>query len=79
MTAPSPPAGNAMGRKARMTPPAGPGSVDWQRRWTIGAGLVTLQPVTRGIAQAALSGAPLTRGFEEGALHDRDPRVPGLC
>jgi hypothetical protein len=62
-----------------MTQPAAPGSVDWQRRWTIGAGVVTLQPVTHGIAQAVLSGAPLTRGSGEGALHDRDPRVPGLC
>jgi RimJ/RimL family protein N-acetyltransferase len=62
-----------------MTQPAAPGSVDWQRRWTIGAGLVTLQPVTRGIAQAALSGAPLTRGFEEGALHDRIPQALGFA
>jgi hypothetical protein len=44
-----------------MTQPAAPGSVDWQRRWTIGAGVVTLQPVTHGIAQAVLSGAPHTR------------------
>ena len=52
-----------MGRKARMTQPAAPDSVDLQRRRTIAAGLVTLQHVTRGIAQAVLSGAPLTRGF----------------
>jgi ribosomal-protein-alanine N-acetyltransferase len=62
-----------------MTQPAAPDSVDWQRRWTIGAGLVTLQPVTRGIAQAVLSGAPLTRGFEEGTLHDRIPQALGFA
>jgi hypothetical protein len=40
---------------------------------------VTLQPVTRGIAQAVLSGGPLTRGFEEGALHDRIPQALGFA
>ena len=56
-----------------MTQPAGPDSADWQRRWTIDAGSVTLQPVTRRIAQAVLDGGPITGTFEEGAWHDRIP------
>ena len=56
-----------------MTQPAGPDSADWQRRWTIDAGSVTLQPVTRSIAEAVLDGAPITGTFEEGARHDRIP------
>jgi RimJ/RimL family protein N-acetyltransferase len=56
-----------------MTQPAGPDSDDWQRRWTIDAGSVTLQPVTRRIAQAVLDGGPITGTFEEGAWHDRIP------
>src|SRR5262245_46224191 len=43
-------------RKANMTQPAVPGTADWQRRWTIDAGPVMLQPVTRRIAQAVLNG-----------------------
>jgi GNAT superfamily N-acetyltransferase len=60
-----------------MTQPAAPDSADWQRRWTIDAGTVTLQPVTRSIAQAVLDGGPITRNFEEGALHDRIPQAMG--
>jgi GNAT superfamily N-acetyltransferase len=51
--------------------PAGPDSADWQRRWTIEAGSVTLQPVNRRIARAVLDGGPITGEFEDGALHDR--------
>ncbi len=60
------------GRKASMTQPGVPDSADWQRRWTIDAGGVTLLPVTRRMAQDVLDGGPVTRRFEEGALHDRD-------
>ena len=56
-----------------MTQPAGPDSADWQRRWSIDAGSVSLQPVTRRIAQAVLDGGPITATFEEGARHDRIP------
>jgi hypothetical protein len=58
-----------------MTQPAVPDSADWQRRWTIDAGRVTLQPVTRRIAQAVLDGGPITRSFEKGSLHDRIPQA----
>jgi L-amino acid N-acyltransferase YncA len=58
-----------------VTQAAGPGSADWQRRWTIKAGIVRLQPVTRRIAQDVLDGGPITRRFEEGALHDRIPQA----
>jgi [ribosomal protein S5]-alanine N-acetyltransferase len=61
--------------KANMTQPAVPGSADWQRRWTVDAGGVTLQPVTQCIAQAVLDGGPITRRFENGALHDRIPQA----
>jgi RimJ/RimL family protein N-acetyltransferase len=62
-----------------MTQPAAPDSAGWQRRWTIDAGTVTLQPVTRRIAQAVLNGGPITRNFEEGALHDRIPQAMGFA
>ena len=62
-----------------MTQPAGPDSADWQRRWTIDAGNVTLQPVTRRIAQAVLDGGPITGTFEEGARHDRIPGAMGAA
>ena len=62
-----------------MTQPAGPDSADWQRRWTIDAGSVTLQPVTRHVAQAVLDGGPVTRDFEDGALHDRIPQAMGVA
>jgi GNAT superfamily N-acetyltransferase len=62
-----------------MTQPAGPDSVDWQRRWTIDAGSVTLQPVTRRIAQAVLDGGPITAMFEVGARHDRIPGAMGAA
>jgi RimJ/RimL family protein N-acetyltransferase len=47
-----------------MTQPAVPDFPDWQRHWTIDAGSVSLQPVTRRIAQAVLDGGPITRKFE---------------
>ncbi len=62
-----------------MTQPAGPDSVDWQHRWSIDAGSVTLQPVTRRIAQAVLDGGPITATFEEGARHDRIPGAMGAA
>lgn len=62
-----------------MTQPAVPDSADWKRRWTIDAGTVALQPVTRRIAQAVLDGGPITRLFEEGALHDRLPQAMGFA
>jgi RimJ/RimL family protein N-acetyltransferase len=62
-----------------MTQPAGPDSADWQRRWTIDAGSVSLQPVTRRIAQAVLGGGPITRRFESGSLHDRIPQAMGFA
>ena len=62
-----------------MTEPAEPDSADWQRRWTIDAGSVTLQPVTRHVAQAVLDGGPVTRDFEDGALHDRIPQAMGVA
>jgi GNAT superfamily N-acetyltransferase len=65
--------------EADMAQPAGPDSADWQRRWTIEAGRVTLRPVTRRIAQAVLDGGPITRRFEEGSLHDRIPQAMGVA
>jgi len=62
-----------------MTQPAAPDSVGWQRRWTIDAGSVTLQPVTRRIAQAVLDSGPITRKFEQGSLHDRIPQAMGFA
>ena len=62
-----------------MTQPAGPDSADWQRRWTIDAGSVSLQPVTRRIAQAVLGGGSITRRFESGSLHDRIPQAMGVA
>lgn len=52
---------------------------DWQRRWTIDAGTVTLQPVTRGTAEAVLGRGPITDTFEDGALHDRIPQAMGFA
>lgn len=46
-----------------MAEPADPDSADWQRRWTIEAGNATLQPFSRGIAQAILDGGPITRAL----------------
>jgi RimJ/RimL family protein N-acetyltransferase len=66
-------------KEANMTQPAVPESDDWQRRWTIEAGGVTLRPVTRRIAQAVLDGEPITRTFEQGALHDRIPQAMGFA
>jgi hypothetical protein len=62
-----------------MTQSAGPDSADWQRRWTIDAGSVILQPVTRRIAHAVLDGGPITRKFESGSLHDRIPQAMGFA
>ena len=62
-----------------MTQPAVPDSADWERRWTIDAGSVTLQPVTRRVAHAVLDGGPITSTFEEGALHDRIPQAMGVA
>jgi GNAT superfamily N-acetyltransferase len=62
-----------------MKQPAGPDSADWQRRWTIDAGSVTLEPVTRRIGQDVIDGGPITRRFAEGALHDRIPQAMGIA
>ena len=62
-----------------MTQPAIPGSADWQRQWTIDAGDVLLQPVTRRIAEEVLASGPITRTFETGALHDRIPQAMGVA
>jgi RimJ/RimL family protein N-acetyltransferase len=62
-----------------MTQPGVLDSADWQRRWTIDAGSVTLQPVTRRMAQDVLDGGPITRRFEEGALHDRTSHAMGFA
>jgi len=62
-----------------MTQPAVPGSANWQRQWTIDAGDVLLQPVTRRIAEDVLAGGPITRTFETGALHDRIPQAMGIA
>ncbi len=62
-----------------MTQPAVPGSANWQRQWTIDAGDVLLQPVTRRIAEDVLAGGPITRTFEPGALHDRIPQAMGIA
>jgi GNAT superfamily N-acetyltransferase len=61
--------------EANMTQPAVPDSADWERRWTIDAGSVTLQPVTGRIAQGVLDGGPITSTFADGALHDRIPQA----
>lgn len=62
-----------------MTRPAVPDSADWQRHWTIEAGAVALQPVTRRVAQAVIDGGPVTRQFDEGAFHDRLPQAMGFA
>jgi GNAT superfamily N-acetyltransferase len=62
-----------------VTQPAGPDSADWQRRWTIDAANVTLQPVTRRFAQDVIDGGPVTRSFADGALHDRIPQAMGIA
>jgi GNAT superfamily N-acetyltransferase len=64
---------------AHMTGAAAPDSAGWQRHWTIDAGTVTLQPVTRGFAEAVLGGGPISPGFEDGALHDRIPQALGFA
>lgn len=62
-----------------MAQPDGPDTADWQRRWTIDAGAVTLEPVTRSLAQAVIDGGPVPREFEDGALHDRIPYAMGFA
>ena len=52
---------------------------NWQRQWTIDAGDVLLQPVTRRIAEDVLAGGPITCTFETGALHDRIPQAMGVA
>jgi ribosomal-protein-alanine N-acetyltransferase len=59
--------------------PAGPGSAAWQRRWTIDAGDMTLEPATRDLAQAIIAGGPAPREFEEGARHERIPQAMGFA
>ena len=56
-----------------MTQPAGPDSADWERRWTINAGSVTLRPVTRRMAREVLDGGPIIGTFADEARHDRIP------
>ena len=46
-------------------------SADWQRQWTIDAGTLVLQPVTRDVAATIRHGGTVTLEFEDGALHDR--------
>jgi RimJ/RimL family protein N-acetyltransferase len=62
-----------------MVQPVVPDSAGWQRRWTIEAGSVTLQPVTRRVARAVLDGGPIASEFEEGAWHDRIPQAMGAA
>src|SRR5215467_3975957 len=62
-----------------MTQPHVPDSADWERRWTIDAGRVSLRPVTRRVARAVLDGGPITGTFEKGALHDRIPQAMGVA
>jgi len=62
-----------------VTQPAGPDSAEWQLRWTIDAGDVILEPVTRELARAVLDGGPGPREFEDGALHDRIPNAMGFA
>jgi hypothetical protein len=40
---------------------------------------VTLQPVTRRIAQAVLGGGPITRKFQTGSLPDKIPQAMGFA
>jgi GNAT superfamily N-acetyltransferase len=56
-----------------------PDSADWERRWTIDAGAVALEPVTRRIARGVLDRGPITATFEDGALHDRIPQAMGVA
>jgi RimJ/RimL family protein N-acetyltransferase len=46
-------------------------SAEWQRLWTIDAGTLVLQPVTRDVASTIRHGGTVTLEFEDGALHDR--------
>lgn len=56
-----------------------PDSADWQRHWTIDAGAVALEPVTRRIALAVLDGGPVTTRFEKGSMHNRIPQAMGIA
>ena len=56
-----------------------PDSADWERRWTIDAGTVALEPVTRRMAQGVLDGGTITASFEQGALHARIPQAMGIA
>lgn len=62
-----------------MPRPAAADSDDWRRRWTIGAGEVALEPVTRAIAQGVLDGGPIVARFGEGALHGRISQAMGIA
>jgi RimJ/RimL family protein N-acetyltransferase len=62
-----------------VTHPADPDSVDLVRHWTIDAGAVLLQPVTRAVAQAIIDGGPVPLEFEKGAMHDRVPQAMGFA
>jgi RimJ/RimL family protein N-acetyltransferase len=62
-----------------MTGEAEVDSADWQRRWTIDAGTVMLQPVTREIAEAVIGGEAITHDFEDGALHARTTQALGFA
>ena len=50
-----------------------------ERRWTIDAGAMALEPVTRRMAQGVLDGGPITARFEQGALHARMPQAMGIA
>ena len=56
-----------------------PDSADWQRRWTIDAGAVALEPVTRRMAHGVVDRGPITARFEDGALHNRIPQAMGIA
>jgi len=56
-----------------------PGSADWLRAWTIDAGGVEIRPVTRTVAAEVRDGGPVTRSFEDGALHDRIRQAMGFA
>ena len=54
-----------------------PGYRCWQRRWTIDAGAVMLEPA-RSLAQAVLDGGPGPRQFEDGRPARPDPLRDGF-
>ena len=62
-----------------MTQPAVPGSADWQRQWTIDAGDVLLQPVTRRIAEEVLDGRADHAHVRDGSPGRQDPQAMGIA